>query len=93
MRSSKILIVAAVAGLLAACSHQNPGFGDAVHQNLTAQIADPDAKYARDLPPASSGSRTSLAQTRYQKGQVLQPANTSTTTMQMGASGSGASAK
>ncbi|MDP3173179.1 MAG: hypothetical protein Q8M88_01940 [Phenylobacterium sp.] len=89
MRTLITLIAAAAA--LGGCAARNPGFGDAIHQNLTAQIADPDAKYARRLPPASNGPRTALGQTRYEKGQVIQPTSTATTSISItGGSGGGA---
>lgn len=57
--------VAAVSG----CAHPDD-FGVATRQNIASQIADPDARYRRDLPPGSSGARTALSQDRYAKGQV-----------------------
>jgi hypothetical protein len=55
----------------------SPDFGVAVRQDMAAQIADPDAHYAGTPAPASNGARTSLAQSRYLKGQVIQPTSLS----------------
>lgn len=59
----------------------DPDFGVAVRQNIAAQIADPAPRYVRADPPASDGSRTALAQQRYQKGTVIQPVVQGTTTV------------
>ena len=48
-------------------------FGRAVHEDLAAQIADPDAVY-KGPPPPSSGKRADLAQTKYQTDKVTPPA-------------------
>jgi hypothetical protein len=64
--------------LLSACTQSalrlQPDFGVAVSQDLAAQIADPDAHYTGVPAPGSDGSRVSLAQTRYQTGNVIPPA-------------------
>src|SRR5690242_19354564 len=65
-------------GLALSACVQAPGnlqadFGASVRQDVAAQVADPDAHYRRTDPPAASGSRTALAQDRYNKGKVLQP--------------------
>jgi type IV pilus biogenesis protein CpaD/CtpE len=57
----------------------NPDFGVALRQNIAAQIADPAPRYDRTAPPASDGPRTALAQTRYQKGEVIRPETEATT--------------
>lgn len=55
----------------------NPDFGDAVREDTVAQIADPDAHYAgTPAPGASDGQRIGLAQSRYEKNQVVQPSTT-----------------
>jgi hypothetical protein len=54
----------------------NPDFGSALHQDLAAQIADPDAHYEGTPAPGSAGTRVGLAQKRYSTGQVIQPAST-----------------
>ena len=79
-----ILVTAAALGLCACAQNpiqsemrMSPDFGDAVRENLAAQIADPDAHYAGTLAPgASDGTRIDLAQTRYQQNQVIQPSST-----------------
>ncbi len=78
------LVVAALLGL-GACAQNplksemrmSPDFGDALRENLAAQVADPDAHYAGTIAPgASDGVRIDLAQTRYQQNQVIQPSST-----------------
>jgi hypothetical protein len=89
--------VAAILGaalLLSSCEESRlrlaPDFGVAVRQDVAAQIADPDARYAGVPNPASDGSRTRLAQTRYKTGKVIQPTSTVTqTAVAGGASGGG----
>jgi type IV pilus biogenesis protein CpaD/CtpE len=79
-----ILIIAAALGLCACAQNpaesqmrMSPDFGDALRENLAAQIADPDAHYAGTLAPgASDGARIDLAQTRYQTNDVIQPSTT-----------------
>lgn len=79
-----LLIGAAALGLNACAQNPaesemrlSPDFGDAVRENLAAQIADPDAHYTgTPAPGASDGARIDLAQTRYQKNQVVQPSST-----------------
>jgi len=84
-RPRSFLVIAAMLGL-SACAAQSPvesemrmspDFGDAVRENLAAQIADPDPHYAGTVAPgASDGARIDLAQTRYQKNQVIPPSST-----------------
>jgi type IV pilus biogenesis protein CpaD/CtpE len=73
----------ALAGALAACGAGLAGcvvpqqtlsadFGRALHENLVAQIADPDAAYPGPPPPAD-GARAALAMERYRTGQVIKP--------------------
>lgn len=64
----------ALGGCVSAQGNLAPDYGQSVKQNLAAQVADPDASYRRDAPPAAGGARTNLAQDRYNKGKVLQPA-------------------
>ena len=76
---------ALVAVTLGACAQSRltlrEGFGREVRADLVAQVADPDAKYSGDPKPASNGSRASIAETRYEKGTVTEPASTSTSTV------------
>lgn len=83
-RTKTVFIVTAMLGLSACAQNptqsemrMSPDFGDAVRENLAAQIADPDPHYAGTMAPgASDGARIDLAQTRYQKNQVIQPSST-----------------
>lgn len=97
MHPRAFLAIAALLGL-GACAQNpmqseirlSPDFGDAVRENLAAQIADPDPHYAGTLAPgASDGARIDLAQTRYQKNQVIQPANTTASSRTVGATDNG----
>jgi hypothetical protein len=74
------LTISLVAGIgLSACTQSemriSPDFGEAVRQDLAAQIADPDAHYLGTPAPGSNGARVGLAQQRYQKNNVIQPAS------------------
>ena len=74
------LLCTAMVGL-SACAQStlriNPDFGDAVREDTVAQIADPDAHYTgTPAPGASDGQRIGLAQTRYEKNQVVPPSST-----------------
>jgi len=77
MFSTKTLALAGAALALSGCvqapGHMQPDFSYAVRQNVRAQIADPDARYAYTAEPASSGARAALAQKRYETGRVIQP--------------------
>ena len=73
-------------------------FGQAVNQDLAAQIADPDAAAKEGPPPPSSGARAALAQTRYRHDAVIRPiASESLTqrspTVRAGAAGMGVAAR
>lgn len=77
MSSTKSLVIVGAALALSGCiqapGHMQEDFGYSVRQNITAQIADPDARYARTLNPASNGMRATTAQDRYVHGDVVQP--------------------
>jgi len=69
----------------------SPDFGQAVRQDVVAQIADPDARYAGSPKPGANGSKAALAQRRYVAGEVIEPAATSTSIVaSSGSGGSGA---
>jgi len=97
-RPKAFLAIAAMLGL-GACAGQNPlqseirmspDFGDALRENLAAQIADPEPHYAGTLAPgASDGIRIDLAQTRYQKNQVVRPTSTSASSRTVGGTDNG----
>ena len=96
---SRIVFATAIAMLgLTACAQNpsqsemrmSPDFGDAVRENLAAQIADPDAHYVgTPAPGASDGARIDLAQTRYQQNQVIPPASTTASSRTVGATDNG----
>ena len=58
-----------------ASPHLGDDFGQAVRQNIAAQIANPDAHYVGAIAPGSNGLRVAAAQDRYIKGKVIQPSN------------------
>jgi len=62
----------------------DPHFGEAVRQDVAAQIADPDARYRGVPGPGANGRRVDAAQERYVRGQVLEPAATATSTVVAG---------
>jgi len=61
-------------GCLESQATLSPDFGRAVHEDLAAQIADPDARYVGQPSPGSDGHRVGLAQQRYVTGKVIKPA-------------------
>jgi type IV pilus biogenesis protein CpaD/CtpE len=74
-----------VAGLvLAACTTPantpRPEFGHAVHNNMAAQIIDPNPPATMELP-ASDGARRALMIERYRTDQVEPPLLPTTTTL------------
>ena len=80
------------AGALGGCYSQvriSLDYGVAVRQNATAQIADPDARYAGSPQPGSAPERVSLAQRRYAIDRVIQPASTSTSSVNSGGDNGG----
>ena len=89
-------VVAALAGssLLGGCilmaQHPlDPHYGQAVHNDIVAQVADPEAAYARKVEPAADGTRAVSANRRYLSGQVIQPVNQSTSQVAGAAPGGG----
>jgi type IV pilus biogenesis protein CpaD/CtpE len=70
--------------LLAACNTPanapRPEFGEAVRNNMTAQIIDPNPPENMELPP-SDGVRRSLMIERYQADEVESPPLPVTTTL------------
>src|SRR5258708_4629412 len=76
-RTGRAALVITVGMALSACTQSslrmNPDFGNAVHQDIAAQIADPDARYEGVIAPGSDGARVELAQKRYQANQVIPP--------------------
>lgn len=74
--------------MLGACSAAPAGeppahFGNAVRQNVAAQIANPDAVNL-NRTMAYDGSRTAVSQTRYMTDKVEKPEATSTSSVNLG---------
>ena len=75
---TKVIFMAAALGAglgLGGCAtrHLGADFGQAVRQDIAAQVANPDARYAGVIAPGSNASRVAAAQDRYAKGKVIQP--------------------
>ncbi|MDB5499309.1 MAG: hypothetical protein JWP28_3340 [Phenylobacterium sp.] len=64
-------------------------YGQTVRQHVVAQIADPDAHYQGIPAPGSNGRRVGIAQERYNRNAVIQPASTSTSSASTGGGGGG----
>jgi hypothetical protein len=64
-------------------------YGQAVRQDMVAQVADPDAHYKGAPAPGSNGRRVGIAQERYNRNAVIQPASTSTSNVSVGGGGGG----
>lgn len=88
IRLANPVLLTAAALALAGCAESrlrlSPDFGEAVHQNVAAQTADPDAHYGGVPAPASDGARAAASQSRYTHDQVIPPASTSASTIQSG---------
>ena len=86
--------VLAASSLLAGCvSPQHslePDFGRAVHNDIVAQVSDPEASHDRKVEPASNGMRSVAANRRYESGQVIQPQVQSTNQVVAAGGGGGA---
>ncbi len=86
------IAVIAAGGLLSACAQTqlrlDPNFGEAVNQDLAAQIANPDPAW-KGPPPPSSGDRAALAQKRYETNTVIPPPAESTSSVNIGNSSGG----
>jgi type IV pilus biogenesis protein CpaD/CtpE len=82
MKTRALVLVAGLA--LAACSTPantpRPEFGEAVRNNMAAQIIDPNPPANMELPP-SDGVRRALMIQRYQADEVETPALPVTTTL------------
>lgn len=94
---AKTAIVAVLVGAalgLSACAQSRmdlaDDYGRAVRQDLIAQVADPDAHYQGVATPGSNGRRVGIAQERYNRNAVVQPASTSTSSASTGGGGAGA---
>jgi hypothetical protein len=88
IRRAGLVIALGVIPLLSACTQSSirisPDFGNAVNQDLVAQIADPDAHYEGTPAPGSSAARVGLAQKRYESNQVIQPSATTASSRSTG---------
>ncbi len=75
-----VIVMAAALGAglgLAGCAspHLGADFGQAVRQDIAAQVANPDARFSGVIAPGSNPSRVAAAQDRYAKGKVIQPSS------------------
>lgn len=84
-----LLAGAATLGGCIETTRLSPDYGEAVRQNVAAQVADPDAHYAGTPAPGSNGARVGLAQDRYEKGKVIPPSDTGASSITVGGSSGG----
>jgi hypothetical protein len=92
---SRVIIVCTALSL-SACTQSalrvSPDFGNAVNQDVAAQVTDPDAHYEGAPPPEANGVRVGLAQKRYQTNTVIQPSSvTASSSASIGRADNGAS--
>lgn len=66
----RILVIALATS---ACAVTDTGLGNAVRQNMAAQVIDPDPQYRGTPVEAGSGARAALAMRRYREGRVIEP--------------------
>jgi hypothetical protein len=91
-----VMTLAGAGVLLASCADQggldrewrSMEFGRAVHEDMAAQIADPDAAY-KGPPPPENGARAELATKRYEAGKVINPQAPSSMAQIQGGGGGG----
>ena len=77
-----LLVCVASAMLVSACTsfaRLSPDFGVAIRQDQAAQIANPDARYTGIPAPGSNGPRNALAESRYERNEVIPPTSLSST--------------
>jgi len=86
-------LLVAAAGGLSGCSsrHLSPDFGYVVHEDLVAQIADPQPHPEGKPAPGAIGTHVAAATFRYETGVVIQPV-TATTSKVGGGSGASSAA-
>ena len=67
------MLSVSLSGCIESRTHLGRDFGETVHQDVVAQIADPDARYKGVPAPGSDSARVALAQERYTTGKVIAP--------------------
>lgn len=81
----------ALSGALSGCFHHDislqDGYGNAVKQNMAAQVVNPAPQY--EGPALSSGARGAVAMERYNTDKVEKPAQQRTTTVGASSGGGG----
>jgi hypothetical protein len=85
MTIKRIVMVAAAALAVSACTPNDIGLGTAAKANYAAQIVEPDPTY--DGAMVANGDQTAAAQERYRKGTVKKPVSIKTTSKSGGGSG------
>jgi hypothetical protein len=92
-KSAAVAVLVGAALGLSACAESRlsiaEDYGQAMRQDLAAQVADPDAHYNGVPAPGSNGRRVGLAQDRYNRNTVIPPASTSTSSVSAGGGGGG----
>lgn len=79
--TERTLLILAGVSLLAGCTPYDPGLGEAQRWNVEQHVIDPDPEYAGEPMEGGSGMRAAAAVDRYQRGEVKQPVEVTTTTV------------
>ena len=79
-----ICVAPALSGCTQSALRISPDFGNALRQDVAAQIADPDAHYEGVPQPGSASARVGLAQKRYNANEVIQPASNTASSKTIG---------
>jgi hypothetical protein len=87
-----ICVAPALSGCTQSALRISPDFGNALRQDVAAQIADPDAHYEGVPQPGSASARVGLAQKRYNANDVIKPAATTASSKTSGGLDNGSSA-
>ena len=87
----RVMILLVPAGLLAGCTPVDLGYGETHRWNIEQQVVDPDPEYAGEPIEGGYGRRAAQSVDRYNRGQVKQPVDITTTSGGVGTSGGGGS--
>jgi hypothetical protein len=96
LKTGLMVTLAGAGVLLASCADEggldrewrSMEMGRAVHEDMTAQIADPDAAY-KGPPPPSNGARAEASMKRYETGAIISPTAPSSLVQISGGGGGG----
>lgn len=68
-----LVLTCGLGGCVVSQPHLGSDFGAAVHQDLLAQITNPNADYGPKTPPPTNGDRAKLAMQRYRTDRPIEP--------------------